>query len=89
MFNLKGRDFLTLKDFTSEEVEYLLNLSADLKAKKRAGIKGDLLEGKSIVLLFEKASTRTRTAFEVACFDEGGQVTFLGSKDSQFGKKNL
>ena len=87
MFNLKGRDFLTLKDFTSEEVEYLLNLSADLKAKKRAGIKGDLLEGKSIVLLFEKASTRTRTAFEVACFDEGGQVTFLGSKDSQFGKK--
>ncbi len=87
MFNLKGRDFLTLKDFTPEEVQYLLNLAADLKAKKRAGIKGDLLEGKSIVLLFEKASTRTRTAFEVACFDEGGNVTFLGSADSQFGKK--
>lgn len=87
MLNLKGRDFLTLKDFTPEEVQYLLDLSADLKAKKRAGIKGDLLEGKNIVLLFEKASTRTRTAFEVACFDEGGNVTFLGSADSQFGKK--
>ena len=87
MLNLKGRDFLTLKDFTPEEIKYLLNLSKDLKSKKRAGIKGDLLEGKNIVLLFEKTSTRTRTAFEVACFDEGGNVTFLGSQDSQFGKK--
>ncbi|HHX70763.1 MAG: ornithine carbamoyltransferase [Miniphocaeibacter sp.] len=85
--NLKGRDFLTLKDFTSEEIEYLLNLSKDLKSKKRAGIKGDLLEGKNIVLLFEKTSTRTRCAFEVACADEGGYSTFLGMSDSQFGKK--
>ncbi|QQK08725.1 ornithine carbamoyltransferase [Miniphocaeibacter halophilus] len=85
--NLKGRDFLTLKDFTSEEIEYLLNLSKDLKNKKRAGIKGDLLEGKNIVLLFEKTSTRTRCAFEVACADEGGYSTFLGMADSQFGKK--
>ncbi|WP_100065460.1 ornithine carbamoyltransferase [Miniphocaeibacter massiliensis] len=85
--NLKGRDFLTLKDFTTEEIEYLLNLSEDLKNKKRAGIKGDLLEGKNIVLLFEKTSTRTRCAFEVACVDEGGYPTFLGMGDSQFGKK--
>ena len=85
--NLKGRDFLTLKDFSTEEIEYLLNLSQNLKDKKRAGIKGDLLEGKNIVLLFEKASTRTRCAFEVACADEGGYVTFLGMADSQFGKK--
>lgn len=85
--NLKGRDFLTLKDFSTEEIEYLLNLSQNLKDKKRAGIKGDLLEGKNIVLLFEKSSTRTRCAFEVACADEGGYVTFLGMADSQFGKK--
>ena len=85
--NLKGRDFLTLKDFTTEEIEYLLNLSEDLKSKKRAGIKGDLLDRKNIVLLFEKTSTRTRCAFEVACADEGGQATFLGMGDSQFGKK--
>ena len=85
--NLKGRSFLTLKDFTPEEIRYLLDLSHDLKAKKRAGIKGDLLEGKNIVLLFEKASTRTRCAFEVAVLDEGGHVTFLGTNDSQMGKK--
>ncbi|HNT29213.1 MAG TPA: ornithine carbamoyltransferase, partial [bacterium] len=83
--NLKGRSFLTLKDFTPEEIRYLLDLSRDLKAKKRAGIKGDLLEGKNIVLLFEKASTRTRCAFEVAVLDEGGHVTFLGTNDSQMG----
>lgn len=83
--NLKGRSLLTLKDFTPDEIRYLLNLSADLKAKKRAGIKGDLLEGKNIVLLFEKTSTRTRCAFEVAAFDEGANVTFLSN--SQMGKK--
>ncbi|MBF4693214.1 ornithine carbamoyltransferase [Fusibacter ferrireducens] len=83
--NLKGRHLLTLKDFTSEEIRYLLNLSKDLKAKKRAGIKGNLLDGKNIVLLFEKTSTRTRCAFEVAAFDEGAQVTFL--TNSQMGKK--
>ena len=83
--NLKGRNFITLKDFTPEEINYMLKLSSDLKAKKRAGIKGDLLEGKNVVLLFEKTSTRTRCAFEVACFDEGANVTFL--TNSQMGKK--
>ncbi|MBP1890870.1 ornithine carbamoyltransferase, partial [Clostridium moniliforme] len=62
--NLKGRSFLTLKDFTPEEIRYLLDLSRDLKAKKRAGILGDSLKGKNVVLLFEKTSTRTRCAFE-------------------------
>ena len=85
--NLKGRNFLKLKHFTPDEINYLLDLASDLKAKKRAGIKGNLLEGKNIVLLFEKTSTRTRCAFEVAVMDEGGYVTFLGSNDSQMGKK--
>ena len=85
--NLKGRNFLTLKDFTPEEIHYLLDLAHDLKAKKRAGIKGDLLEGKNIVLIYEKTSTRTRCSFEVGAYDEGANVTFLGMKDSQFGKK--
>lgn len=83
--NLRGRHLLTLKDFTSEEIMYLLNLSKDLKAKKRAGIKGNLLERRNICLLFEKTSTRTRCAFEVAAFDEGACVTFL--TNSQMGKK--
>lgn len=83
--NLKGRSFLTLADFTPEEIRYLLDLSKDLKAKKRAGIKGDLLQGKNVVLLFDKTSTRTRCAFEVAAFDEGACVTFL--TNSQMGKK--
>ena len=83
--NLKGRSFLTLKDFTPEEIRYMLNLSLDLKRKKRTGIKGNLLERKNIVLLFEKASTRTRCAFETAAFDEGGSITFLTG--SQMGKK--
>lgn len=83
--NLKGRSFLTLKDFTPDEIRYLLDLSHDLKSKKRAGIKNNLLEGKNIVLLFEKTSTRTRCAFEVAAFDEGANVTFLSN--SQMGKK--
>jgi ornithine carbamoyltransferase len=83
--NLKGRSLLTLKDYTQEEIGYLLELSGDLKAKKRMGIKGDLLVGKNIVLLFEKTSTRTRCAFEVAAFDEGANVTFL--TNSQMGKK--
>ena len=85
--NLKGRSLLTLMDFTPEEIRYLLDLSHDLKSKKRAGIEGNLLKGKNIVLLFEKTSTRTRCAFEVACLDEGGHVTFLDSASSQMGKK--
>jgi len=83
--NLRGRSFLTLKDFTTEEIRYLLDLSRDLKAKKRAGIKGELLHRKNIVLIFDKASTRTRCAFETACWDEGGNATFL--TNSQMGKK--
>lgn len=83
--NLKGRHFLTLKDFTTEEIQYMLDLSADLKSKKRAGIRSRLLEGKNICLIFEKTSTRTRCAFEVAAFDEGAYVTFL--TNSQMGKK--
>ncbi|MFT9495551.1 ornithine carbamoyltransferase [Anaerosolibacter sp.] len=85
--NLKGRNFLTLRHFTPEEIRYLLNLSKDLKNKKRVGGREKLLEGKNVVLLFEKASTRTRCAFEVAAMDEGAGVTFLGSNDSQMGKK--
>ncbi|MEJ8553057.1 ornithine carbamoyltransferase [Tepidibacter sp. Z1-5] len=85
--NLKGKSFLTLKDFTQNEIKYLLSLAGDLKSKKRSGIKGNLLDGKNIVLLFEKTSTRTRCSFEVAAFDEGGHVTFLGNSDSQMGKK--
>lgn len=85
--NLRGRHFLTLKDFSSAEVFYLLDLAADLKAAKRLGTTGDLLKGKNIVLLFEKTSTRTRCAFEVGAMDEGAGVTFLGASDSQVGKK--
>ena len=83
--NLKGRSFLTLKDYTTEEIKYLLDLAKELKAKKKRGEKGDLLEGKNIVLLFEKTSTRTRCAFETAAYDEGAHVTFL--TNSQMGKK--
>ena len=85
--NLKGRSFLTLMDFKPEEIRYLLDLARDLKAKKRAGICGRALEGKNIVLLFEKTSTRTRCAFETAAHDEGAHVTFLDSGSSQVGKK--
>ncbi len=85
--NLKGRSFLTLMDFTPEEIRYMLDLAHDLKAKKRAGIHGETLKGKNVVLLFEKTSTRTRCAFEVACLDEGAHVTFLDSGSSQMGKK--
>jgi len=85
--NLKGRSFLTLKDFTSQEIAYLLTLSADLKAKKRAGIRGELLKGKNIALIFEKPSTRTRCAFTVACIDEGAHPEYLGKNDIQLGHK--
>lgn len=82
---LRGRHLLTLKDFSPEEIRFLLDLSIDLKRKKRSGIPGDLLKEKNIVLLFEKASTRTRCAFETAAFDEGARVTYL--TNSQMGKK--
>ncbi|NMC56196.1 MAG: ornithine carbamoyltransferase, partial [Eubacteriaceae bacterium] len=83
--SLKGRSLLTLMDYTKEEIEYLLDLAKELKIKKHSKIQGDLLKGKNIVLLFEKTSTRTRCAFEVAAYDEGANVTFL--TNSQMGKK--
>lgn len=83
--NLRGRHLLSLKDYSPREIAYLLDLSRDLKRKKRAGIRGDLLAGRNIVIIFEKTSTRTRCAFETAVYDEGGQVTFL--TNSQMGKK--
>lgn len=87
MFGLKGQSFLTLHDFTSEQINYLLELAADLKAKKRMGIKGNSLSGKNIALIFEKPSTRTRCAFTVACVDEGGHPEYLGKDDIQLGYK--
>ncbi len=85
--DLKGRSFLTLKDFTPAEIEYLLELSAELKAKKKQGITGDSLKGKNIALIFEKPSTRTRCAFTVGCIDEGGHPEYLGKNDIQLGYK--
>ena len=85
--NLKGRDFLKLLDYTAEEMEYLIDLAADLKAKKKAGIPHRVHEGKNVVLLFEKDSTRTRCAFEVAAADLGMSATYLGPVGSQMGKK--
>ncbi|MBQ7219466.1 MAG: ornithine carbamoyltransferase [Synergistaceae bacterium] len=85
--NLKGRSFLTLMDFTPGEIDYLLTLAADLKAKKRAGIRGNSLAGKNIALIFEKSSTRTRCAFTVACNDEGGFPEYLNKNDIQLGAK--
>lgn len=85
--NLKGRSLLTLMDFSPLEIRYLLDLARDLKAKKRAGIYNYMLKGKNVVLLFEKNSTRTRCAFEVAALEEGAHVTFLDSNSSQMGKK--
>ena len=85
--NLRGRSFLTLMDFSSDEIDYLLKLSADLKTKKRMGIRGNLLAGKNIALLFEKASTRTRSSFTVACNDEGAFPEFLGKNDIHLGAK--
>ena len=85
--DLRGRSFLTLMDFTPEEIRYMLDLGHKLKAKKKSGQIGDLLRGKNVVLMFDKTSTRTRCSFEVACHDEGAHVTFLDSKSSQVGKK--
>ena len=85
--NLKGRSFLTLKDFTKDEIMYLVDLSIKLKEKKLMGIKGDLLEGKNVALIFEKPSTRTRCAFVVGCIDEGGHPEYLSKNDIQLGHK--
>ncbi len=85
--NFKGKSFLKLLDFTPEEIGYLLDLAADLKAKKKNGVPHRLCEGKNIALLFEKTSTRTRCSFEVAGYDLGMHVTYLDPKSSQMGKK--
>ena len=85
--NLKGRSFLTLKDFRPEEILGLIDLAGDLKAKKKRGITGSSLKGKNIALIFEKPSTRTRSAFTVACIDEGGHPEYLGKDDIQLGYK--
>lgn len=85
--NLKGRHFLTLKDYTPEEITYLLDLSAQLKEKKKNGVLTDTLKGKNVALIFEKTSTRTRCAFEVAAHDLGMGTTYLDPSGSQIGKK--
>ncbi len=87
MINLKNRHFLKLLDFTPDEIRFLLRLSADLKHAKYAGTERQTLRGKNIALIFEKASTRTRCAFEVAAFDQGAHVTYLGPTGSHIGKK--
>ncbi|MBW4845851.1 MAG: ornithine carbamoyltransferase [Lachnospiraceae bacterium] len=85
--NLKGRNFITLKDYSPEEIGYLLELAADLKAKKKQGITGNSLKGKNIALIFEKPSTRTRCSFVVAAVDEGAHPEYLGKDDIQLGHK--
>lgn len=86
-FNLRNRNFLKLLDFTPKEIQFLLELSANLKEAKYAGTEQQRLKGKNIALIFEKDSTRTRCAFEVAAFDQGARVTYLGPSGSQIGKK--
>ena len=85
--DLKGRNFLKLLDYTPEEMEYLLDLAAELKEKKKNGILVDTLRGKNVALIFEKTSTRTRCSFEVAAHDLGMGTTYLDPSGSQIGKK--
>jgi ornithine carbamoyltransferase len=85
--SLKGRHFLKMLDFTTEEIEYLIDLSAELKEKKKKGIYDPCLKGKNVALIFEKTSTRTRCSFEVAAYDMGMGVTYLDPSGSQIGKK--
>lgn len=87
MISLKGRSFLTLKDFTTEEIQYLIDLAAKKKADKKAGILGNSLSRKNIALIFEKTSTRTRAAFTVAANDEGANPEYLSNHDIQLGSK--
>lgn len=86
-YNLRNRSFLKLLDFSSDEIQFLLKLSADLKAAKYGGYEQPRLTGKNIALIFEKSSTRTRCAFEVAAHDQGAHVTYLGPEGSQIGHK--
>ncbi|MCK5478759.1 MAG: ornithine carbamoyltransferase [Methylococcales bacterium] len=85
--NLRKRNFLKLQDFTAEEIQFLLDLSKKLKSKKYAGNELQRLKGKNIALIFEKASTRTRCAFEVAAYDQGANLTYIGPSGSQIGTK--
>ena len=85
--DLKGRNFLTLKDFTPEEIGYFIELAEKLKEDKKKGITGNSLKGKNIALLFEKPSTRTRCSFTIGCVDEGGHPEYLGKDDIQLGHK--
>src|SRR5690348_15210531 len=87
MFNLRNRSFLKEIDFTASELEHLLNLSAALKTARYAGTEVQRLRGKNIALIFEKTSTRTRSAFEVAAYDQGAHVTYLDPTGSQLGHK--
>lgn len=87
MINIKSRHFLTLRDFSTAEIQFLLNLSTQLKAAKNSGAEHQQLVGKNIALIFEKDSTRTRCAFEVAAYDQGAHVTYLGPTGSHIGKK--
>src|SRR5262245_938876 len=84
---LRGRHFLTMQDYSADEIRYLLDLSAELKAAKKAGTEQQRLVGKEIALIFEKDSTRTRCAFEVAAYDQGAHVTFIGPSGSHIGHK--
>ncbi|RSD32387.1 ornithine carbamoyltransferase [Vibrio pectenicida] len=86
-FNLRNRNFLKLLDFSSKEIQFLIGLASDLKQAKYAGTEQKKLTGKNIALIFEKASTRTRCAFEVAAFDQGAQVSYIGPSGSQIGHK--
>ena len=86
-FNIKNRNFVKLLDFTPKEIEFLLDLSSDLKSAKYAGTEQKMLTGKNVALIFEKSSTRTRCAFEVAAKDQGAYVTYLGPTGSQMGQK--
>jgi len=86
-YNLRNRNFLKLLDFTPKEIKFMLDLAMDLKKAKYAGTEQQKLKGKNIALIFEKASTRTRCAFEVAAHDQGATVTYLGPSGSQIGKK--
>src|SRR5438046_10544098 len=85
--DLRNRDWLKISDFTAEEVLYMLDLAAQLKAAKYRGSEGHALQGKNIALIFEKDSTRTRCAFEVAAYDQGAHVTFIGPSGSHMGHK--
>ena len=86
-FNLKNRNFLSLQDFSREEIRFLLDLARELKAARYAGTEQQRLIGKNIALIFEKTSTRTRCAFEVAAYDQGANVTYLGPTGTQIGVK--